>query len=988
MSTSQPSQAIRRSLPSRPNLDHLRSTAKRRLDELKKTDPEVKLHTAQLLLAREYGFPSWRPLKAYVDAILAPSDDWRTRPESLPEAADRKDIERVRDLLNKPDVAQHDLDLALARGLCGQGDESTRDLRFAIADLLLEAGANPNGQYGGNYGPIVFAVCEGLDADALEYLIAHGADVSFEPISTKYGMQTPMSHTLTYVRGRNAAKHRCVELLIKNGAVYQDSPAFCIHRGDVTALRQEIQKDPGLLHWRFIDWNGIGNLNLGGATLLHFAIEFGEAECVDFLLDEGADINAKAERTQEAGGQTPIFHAIQSWKGAHFSLLRHLVKREGSRIDWSAKAVLRLYGTDHPTEISALDYASGNERERSLLISIGVPVPEPPRSPEFASEVLKKFRDAIQHGAGNPHLVHSMLHEFPGLATCRPWAPDWNGTAIEGLAGRCVWHRPHMHEIARMLTDHGAEADLPTLARCGLLKEIRQRLLDDPAAIDRPDDQGRTALYRAACVYGAFPQGEAVADDLIRQGAKVDIWTACTFGLINDVKSILAENPSMANAIDAEGMRPLHWACRNRRNREHETEIVRMLCDAGADLEASNPTEEGMHPLHHCAEWMSQIATAEVLLAKGALIDAVAKDSGFTPLDYAIDRGRHPMIAFLTEHGAKRAPHHDDTPRQFLGLVSEGNVEGVLSLLAERPGLIHEKAPHPMWGGQPQALHVAIERGHRVLFDLLLNHGANVDGEGASYDGWTPLLLALHHSRAEMVSRLLEMGAIVNLPAALLMEDDDKLDHMIRKNPEAVHETMPSLASAMRFARTVHAAQKLLSLGVSPTRVDRYGKTPIESIATCGNRFLPVIEFLIAQGVEAPHRVLAAMGLLEELIAAAEQDPEICFDPQIAVTAIEYGHTKILRWMLEAGLPPDTRDPHGSHGTLLHTAAWNGSLESAQLLVEHSANCDSLDEEYMTSPATWARTAHDRLGRESCLAVAEFLESHGQGNPVTSHSRP
>lgn len=977
MSKSHPSQAIRRSLPSRPNIDHLRSTAKRHLDELRKIDPEAKLHTTQLQLAREYGFPSWRALKAYVDAVLAPSDDWRTRPESLPEAADRKDIERVRELLQKPDVAQHDLDLALARGLCGQGDDSTRDVRFAIADLLIDAGANPNGQYGGNYGPIVFAICEGLDADALEYLIAHGADVSFGPISTKYGMQTPMSHTFTYVRGRNAAKHRCVELLIQQGAVYQESPALCIHRGDVAGLRDEIQMDPGLLHQCFSEWNGIGNLNLGGATLLHFAIEFGERDCVDLLLDAGADMNLKAEVFQGAGGQTPIFHAIQSWKGAHFSLLRHLVQREGDRIDWSAKAVLRLHGENELSEVSALDYAARNERERTLLISLGLPVPPPPRARDFPPEILKQFRDALQQGAGNPHLAHAMLHEHPGLASSRPWAPDWNGTAIEGLAGRCVWHRPHMHEIARMLVDHGAEADLPTLARCGLLKELRQRLQDDPSVIDRPDDKGRTALYRASCVYGAFSQGEAVAGELMRLGAHVDIWTACTLGLVDDVQKILAEDPGMANAMDPEGMRPLHWACRNRRNREHETEIVRRLCEAGADLEAPNPTEEGMHPLHHCAEWMSQTATAELLLKAGASIDAVAKGSGFTPLDYAIDRGRHPMISFLSEQGAKRASQHDDLPRQFLRLVSEGNVNDVLNMLAARPDLVHEKAPHPLWGGQPLALHVAIERGHDVLFEILLEKGSSVDGVGAAYDGWTPLLLALYHSRSEMVSRLLTLGAAVNLPEALLLEDDAKFEDLVRKNPQVVHETMPSIASAMRFARTVPAAQKLLSLGVSPTRGDRYGKTPIESIAACGVRVLPVVEFLISQGVEAPPQVLAAMGLLDALILAAHQDPEIGFDPRIAITAIESGQIDILRWMLEAGLPVDTRDPQGSKGTLLHTAAWNGSLEAATLLVEHGANLGALDEEYGTPPARWARTALERMGRQSCLAVAEYLESHG-----------
>jgi hypothetical protein len=56
-----------RSLPARPNLEHLRNEAKQRHKELQESVALTQLSDAQLLVARDYGFKSWRDLKADVD---------------------------------------------------------------------------------------------------------------------------------------------------------------------------------------------------------------------------------------------------------------------------------------------------------------------------------------------------------------------------------------------------------------------------------------------------------------------------------------------------------------------------------------------------------------------------------------------------------------------------------------------------------------------------------------------------------------------------------------------------------------------------------------------------------------------------------------------------------------------------------------------------------------------------------------------------------
>src|SRR5579863_7702396 len=56
----------RRELPVSPDPNHLRKQAKARLAEMRLRTPTARLTEAQLVLAREYGFPAWAALQAEV----------------------------------------------------------------------------------------------------------------------------------------------------------------------------------------------------------------------------------------------------------------------------------------------------------------------------------------------------------------------------------------------------------------------------------------------------------------------------------------------------------------------------------------------------------------------------------------------------------------------------------------------------------------------------------------------------------------------------------------------------------------------------------------------------------------------------------------------------------------------------------------------------------------------------------------------------------
>src|SRR5919201_3384978 len=56
-------------LPEKPSLEWLRKQAKHRLEALRETNGAAQLADAQFELAKQYGFSSWRALKAHIDSL-------------------------------------------------------------------------------------------------------------------------------------------------------------------------------------------------------------------------------------------------------------------------------------------------------------------------------------------------------------------------------------------------------------------------------------------------------------------------------------------------------------------------------------------------------------------------------------------------------------------------------------------------------------------------------------------------------------------------------------------------------------------------------------------------------------------------------------------------------------------------------------------------------------------------------------------------------
>jgi hypothetical protein len=120
-----------------------------------------------------------------------------------------------------------------------------------------------------------------------------------------------------------AEKHKILEMYVQNGAVLPDTPVMAVHRGRIDLLEAHLRRDHELLRRTFsypeilppefgcgeyVDTQGTP---LGGTTLLHMCIDWDEFEIAQWLVEKGADVNAKSAVDGNGfGGYTPLFGVV------------------------------------------------------------------------------------------------------------------------------------------------------------------------------------------------------------------------------------------------------------------------------------------------------------------------------------------------------------------------------------------------------------------------------------------------------------------------------------------------------------------------------------------------------------------------------------------------------------------------------------------------------------------------------------------------------
>ena len=112
-----------------------------------------------------------------------------------------------------------------------------------------------------------------------------------------------------YLRSSRFAE--CLQVLLDAGATLGDPLLTALLLDDEAALRGLLSSSDEYPRRRLNPLCAFTSCR--GVTALHICAEFNSTRCARVLLDDGADVNARADQDESGlGGQTPIFHAVNS----------------------------------------------------------------------------------------------------------------------------------------------------------------------------------------------------------------------------------------------------------------------------------------------------------------------------------------------------------------------------------------------------------------------------------------------------------------------------------------------------------------------------------------------------------------------------------------------------------------------------------------------------------------------------------------------------
>ncbi|MEO5928417.1 MAG: ankyrin repeat domain-containing protein [Candidatus Kapaibacterium sp.] len=205
--------------------------------------------------------------------------------------------------------------------------------------------------------------------------------------------------------------------------------------------------------------------------------------------------------------------------------------------------------------------------------------------------------------------------------------------------------------------------------KAGDVEQVKSLIEIDIFLADATGPDGISALLTAL-----YHDQERIAEIILASAPTLTIHEAAAAGLKDQVESHLADLPEAVASVSHDGWTPLHLAVYFNRNA-----VAELLIARGADVNAISRNSLGVTPLHSAlANRNSRLGM--LLLRKGADPSEKQSGVGYTPLHYAAANGMADIVGVLLEREVDVAAETDDG-RTALAIAREKGEKAVVALL-------------------------------------------------------------------------------------------------------------------------------------------------------------------------------------------------------------------------------------------------------------------------------------------------------------------